>query len=107
MARGRGLAAVEAGRLPVYRGLVPTRRELLIRETVLGLKRGRLDAGRLARKFGVDPLVEWADRWRDLEAEGYLESVAPMPVLSRRGLLQIDGLLPRFFDPAPESRLPG
>jgi oxygen-independent coproporphyrinogen-3 oxidase len=95
------LSAVEAGRLPIHRGLVPTPRELLIRETVLGLKRGRLDVARLTRKFGVDPLAEWADRWRALEAEGYLEAVTPVPVLSRRGLLEVDALLPRFFDPAP------
>ncbi|NBW88186.1 MAG: hypothetical protein EBR23_15490, partial [Planctomycetia bacterium] len=38
------LRAVESGRLPIHRGLRPTRRELLIRELVLGLKRGRLDA---------------------------------------------------------------
>jgi succinate dehydrogenase flavin-adding protein (antitoxin of CptAB toxin-antitoxin module) len=24
-----------------------------------------------------------------------------VPVLSRRGLLEVDALLPRFFDPAP------
>jgi len=95
------LSAVEAGRLPIHRGLVPTPRELLIREMVLGLKRGRLDVARLTRKFGVDPLLEWADRWRTLEAEGYLEGVSPAPVLSRRGLLEVDALLPRFFDPAP------
>jgi oxygen-independent coproporphyrinogen-3 oxidase len=92
------LAAVEAGRLPIHRGLAPTPRELLIRELVLGLKRGRLDTGRLSRKFGVDPLAEWADQWRSLESEGYLERTASGPVLSRRGLLQIDSLLPRFFD---------
>jgi len=92
------LAAVEAGGLPIHRGLAPTPRELFIRELVLGLKRGRLDAGRLFRKFGVDPLVEWADQWRSLESEGYLERTAAGPVLSRRGLLQIDSLLPRFFD---------
>ena len=92
------LAAVEAGRLPIHRGLAPTSRELLIRELVLGLKRGRLDAGRLARKFGIDPLAEWADQWRSLESDGYLERTADGPVLSRRGLLQIDSLLPRFFD---------
>ena len=95
------LAAVEAGRLPIHRGLVPTRRELLIRELVLGLKRGRLDVGRLARKFGVDPLVEWAAVWHSLAADGFLEAVQPAPILSRVGLLQVDSLLPRFFDPAP------
>ena len=92
------LSAVEAGRLPIHRGLAPNSRELLIRELVLGLKRGRLDADRLARKFGVDPRVEWAAQWEALESEGYLERTPAGPLLSRRGLLEIDALLPRFFD---------
>ncbi len=93
------LAAVEAGRLPIHRGLRPTRRELLIRELVLGLKRGRLDVARLRRKFDVDPLVEWEPQWRALEAAGHLEILVPEPVLSRHGLLQVDSLLPAFFEP--------
>jgi oxygen-independent coproporphyrinogen-3 oxidase len=92
------LTAVEAGRLPIHRGLAPSSRELLIRELVLGLKRGRLDADRLARKFGVDPRVEWAAEWEALESEGYLQRTPAGPTLSRRGLLEIDALLPRFFD---------
>jgi len=91
------LGAVEAGRLPVARGLEPTRRELLIRETVLGLKRGRLDVSRLREKFGIDPLEEWAAEWRALEASGDLLGVEPDPVLTRQGLLRVDELLPRFF----------
>ena len=94
------LASVEAGRLPLARGLKPTPRELLIRQLVLGLKRGRLDTQRLIRRFGVDPLVEWAAAWRQLAAEGYVESLGPPVVLSRQGLLQVDSLLPRFFEPA-------
>jgi oxygen-independent coproporphyrinogen-3 oxidase len=92
------LGAVEAGRLPVVRGLEPTRRELLIRETVLGLKRGRLDVARLREKFGVDPLEEWAEEWRGLVESGDVERLLPEPVLTRRGLLRVDELLPRFFD---------
>jgi len=92
------LSAVEAGRLPVHRGLATTPRDRLIREMVLGLKRGRLDTARLARKYGTDPLVEWAEQWRSLEAGGHVERLMPSPVLSRRGLLEVDGLLPRFFD---------
>jgi len=92
------LGAVEAGRLPVARGLEPTRRELLIRETVLGLKRGRLDVARLREKFGVDPLEEWAEEWRGLVASGDVERLVPEPVLTRQGLLRVDELLPRFFD---------
>jgi oxygen-independent coproporphyrinogen-3 oxidase len=92
------LAAVEAERLPIHRGLAPTPRELLIRELVLGLKRGRLDVGRLSRKFGVEPLAAWAEQWRSLEAEGHLTLTPSGPVLSRSGLLQVDSLLPRFFE---------
>ena len=92
------LGAVEAGRLPVARGLEPTRRELLIRETVLGLKRGRLDVARLREKFGVDPLEEWAEEWRGLVESGDVERLLPEPVLTRQGLLRVDELLPRFFD---------
>jgi oxygen-independent coproporphyrinogen-3 oxidase len=96
------LSAVEAGRLPITRGLAPTKRELLVRELVLGLKKGTLDVERLRRKFGVDPLAEWAGEWRQLADEGLLDAVAPRPVLSRCGLLQVDALLHRFFGPSPE-----
>jgi oxygen-independent coproporphyrinogen-3 oxidase len=94
------LAAVEAGRLPIARGIVPSKRDLLIREMVLQLKRGWLDADRLQKKFGIDPLAEWAPTWRKLVAEGQLEQIEPGPVLSRTGLLQVDSLLPAFFEPA-------
>jgi oxygen-independent coproporphyrinogen-3 oxidase len=91
------LGAVESGILPLARGLVPTRRELLIRELILGLKRGRLDTDRLARKFGVDPLVEWRGVWERLAREGAVQSLGPPVVLSRAGLLRVDALLPAFF----------
>jgi oxygen-independent coproporphyrinogen-3 oxidase len=94
------LSTVEAGRLPVSRGFATTSRELFIRETVLGLKRGRLDAERLRGKFGIDPREAFAAQWASLEAEGCLETARPTPVLTRRGLLMVDALLPRFFDPA-------
>jgi oxygen-independent coproporphyrinogen-3 oxidase len=93
------LAAVAAGRLPVARGLVATSRDLLIREVVLGLKRGRLDTARLTQKYGIDPLVEWRGHWEDLAAEGMIEAVAAPVVLTRRGLLRVDALVPRFFEP--------
>jgi oxygen-independent coproporphyrinogen-3 oxidase len=91
------LAAVESGRLPIQRGLRPARRDLLIRELVLGLKKGTVDTRRLATKYGVDPLVEWGGVWARLEREGWLEAIAPQPVLTRAGLLRVDALLPAFF----------
>jgi len=99
------LAAVESGRLPIHRGLTASRRELLVRELVLQLKRGRLDAARLRDKFGIDPLAEWAAQWAALAEAGHLERLEPAPVLTRQGLLQVDSLLPAFFDspPGPEA----
>jgi len=98
------LAAVEAGRLPVVRGMRPTRRELLIRELVLGLKRGRLDVGRLHRKFRIAPLSAWEGQWARLVAEGAATLAGGEVVLSREGLLRVDALLPRFFEgPSPEG----
>lgn len=98
------LGAVEAGQLPIYRGLAPSAQELLTRELVLGLKKGVVDTERLAAKFGVNPLAEWASVWQELVSEGYLEPLQDhsQPRLTRRGLLQVDALLPRFFG---DSRL--
>jgi len=93
------LDAVEAGRLPVHRGLRPTRRDLLIRELVLGLKKGTIDTRRLAAKYGIDPLAEWKAAWERLERDGWLETRTPQPVLTRAGLLRVDSLLPAFFEP--------
>jgi oxygen-independent coproporphyrinogen-3 oxidase len=98
------LDAVEAGRLPIHRGLRPTRRELLIRELILGLKKGTIDTRRLAAKFGVDPLVEWGGAWERLSRDGWLEAIAPQPVLSRAGLLRVDSLLPAFFEPCDAEK---
>jgi len=97
------LDAVESGRLPIHRGLRPTRRQLLIRELVLGLKKGEVDTGRLAAKFGVDPLVEWGGVWDHLSREGWLETIRPRPRLSRAGLLRVDSLLPSFFEASPQE----
>lgn len=93
------LDPVESGRMPIARGLRATRRELMIREMVLCLKRGWLDVDRLRQRFGVDPVDEWRDVWKGLEEEGFLRELSPSPTLSRKGLLQVDRLLHRFFEP--------
>ncbi len=98
------LEAVESGRMPIQRGLVPTGRERLIRELVLQLKRGWLDPGRLHAKYGIDPLVEWSDQWERLKTDGFLAAISPRPRLTRAGLLRVDSLLPAFFDPPSRPR---
>lgn len=100
------LGAVESGGLPLARGLVATRRERLIREMILGLKKGWLDAERLRNKFGVDPREEWKEQWQRLLREGYADSIEPEVRLSRSGLLQVDRLLHRFFEDAHAAGSP-
>ena len=43
--------------------LRPTPHQLLVREMILQLKKGQLDAGYFRNKFGVDILDEWRDEW--------------------------------------------
>ena len=94
------LASIDAHELPLGRGLVANPRELLIRELVLGLKKGSVDTARLSSKFGVDPVVEWSQAWDELASQGFLEPIetSRAPQLTRSGLLQVDSLLNRFFD---------
>lgn len=90
---------LEEDRLPLGRALRPTPEQQLIRETILQLKRGYLEAEYFQNKFGVDILERWKDRW-DAYAEEELLTRKPGRVeLTRKGLLRVDGLLPAFFEP--------
>ncbi len=92
------LSAVPAGELPIHRALVPTRHQELIREMCLQLKEGRISAAPFRAKFGVDILKEFAVPLRNQEAAGYLLIEEDEIRLTRRGLLQVDTLLPEYFE---------
>ena len=90
---------VDEGRLPINRALRPTAHQRLIREFVLQMKEGHLDAESLSRKSGVDVLSEFAVPLRNQEAAGYLVVEDGEVRLTRKGLLQVDSLLPEYFEP--------
>ena len=92
------LETLERGELPLVRGLRPTSHQLLVREMILQLKTGELDAGYFRRKFGVEILDEWRDAWQEYASDGYLAIDGDRVTLSRAGLLRVDGLLPAFFE---------
>ncbi len=95
------LDALAQGRLPLGRGLAITGRERLIREMILQLKLGTLALPYFRAKFGVDVLAEFAPVWKRLEEEGMLrlgEGRRDEIELTRAGLLQVDRLLPAFYD---------
>jgi oxygen-independent coproporphyrinogen-3 oxidase len=91
--------ALERGELPLYRGMRPTPHQLLVREMILQLKTGQLDASYFRRKFGVEILDEWREVWQQYASEGYVELDGDRITLTRAGLLCADGLLPAFFEP--------
>ena len=92
------LGALADGKLPLGRGLRPTKHQLLTREVILLLKRGYLDAGYFRKKFGVEILEEWSDVWKTHAEEGMLTVDGDRIELTRKGLLHADALLPPFFE---------
>jgi oxygen-independent coproporphyrinogen-3 oxidase len=93
------LAALGRGELPFGRALPVTPRQRLIRELILQMKTGRLDLAYFQKKFGVDVQEEYAELWRQLEADGELTAAGDEVTLTRQGLLHVDSLLPAFFEP--------
>ena len=87
------------GRLPIHRALRPTDHQQLIREFVLQLKEGRLAVAPFAEKFGVNVLEEFSEAIENQRAAGYLNVNEDEIQLTRRGLLQVDSLLPEYFEP--------
>ncbi len=66
---------------------------------ILQLKTGLLETAYFRRKFGAAILEEFTDGFRQLADEGHL-TVDPDEVrLTPQGLLQVDRLLPVFFEP--------
>ncbi|MCH2200909.1 MAG: coproporphyrinogen III oxidase family protein [Fuerstiella sp.] len=92
------MVAVSEGRLPLNRALQPSVRQLLIREMVLQMKEGHLQAAPFAEKFGVDILNEFRQAFDNQCAAGYLTVHGDRVELTRRGLLQVDSLLPEYFE---------
>src|SRR5579885_3281433 len=66
------VAMLDRGELPLGRALPVQPRELLIREMILQMKTGRLDAGYFQRKFGVAILDEFAEPFGRLAEEWQL-----------------------------------
>ncbi|MEE2685282.1 MAG: coproporphyrinogen-III oxidase family protein [Planctomycetota bacterium] len=91
-------ALLQDDRLPLGRGNRPTDSQLLIREMILQLKKGHLEAGYFQDKFSVDILQQWDATWSGYEEEGLLTRGSDRIELTRQGLLCVDALLPAFFE---------
>ena len=65
----------------------------------LQLKLGHLDGGYFRDKFGVQVQDVFADAFASLTEEGFASIDGDRVTLTRDGLMCVDGLLPRFFEP--------
>jgi oxygen-independent coproporphyrinogen-3 oxidase len=93
------LAALRAGKLPIYRALTPTPEERLIRELVLQFKLGRISQAYFQQKFGVNVASRFAQPLERLKGWGALVVDGDWLRLTREGLLQVDRLVHEFFLP--------
>ena len=92
------MSTVQEGQLPINRALVPTPHQILIREFVLQLKEGHINAADFREKFGVDILDEFSEPLANQQTAGYLTVDGDQISLTRKGLLQADSLLPEYFE---------
>lgn len=89
---------VNRGELPINRALKPTEHQLLIREVVLQMKEGHIHADPFQEKYGVDILEQFSEALSNQQKAGYLEVDGRQIQLTRKGLLQVDSLLPEYFE---------
>jgi oxygen-independent coproporphyrinogen-3 oxidase len=93
------VASMQRGELPVYRALTPSHEERYIREFILQLKLGRVSRDYFTRKFGVDPLQQFAAPLQTLKDWAFLTVEGDNIMMNREAMLQIDRLLHEFFLP--------
>ncbi len=92
------VATLDRGELPLGRALPVGPRELLIRELILQLKTGWVEADYFRVKFGADIQKDFGDALARLaESRDVVLSDGGVE-LTRQGLLHVDRLLPEFFE---------
>jgi oxygen-independent coproporphyrinogen-3 oxidase len=91
-------SAVAEGFLPVKRAYRLSDYDQLVREFILQLKLGGLNPTDFRNKFGVDILEVFGTQLKTLAAARLLTYSASSVLLTNEGLLQVDRLLPLFYN---------
>ena len=92
-------AQVEEGNLPIKRAYRLNDYDQLVREFVLQLKFGAVNPAEFRYKFGVDIIEAFGTQLKALAEAGLLKFSDSSVLLTSEGLLQVDRLLPLFYDP--------
>ncbi len=93
----RYIACVSKGVLPVLRAHCLHSDERMVREFILQLKLGQVDAAPFRTKFGTDILERFRSPLRYYAERGWLSLDATGVRVTREGLLRIDRVLPAFY----------
>jgi oxygen-independent coproporphyrinogen III oxidase len=91
------LRKINNGELPIYRALVTTPEERLVRELILQLKLGKVSTNYFRTKFDVDIIDKFKTPLTKLEKLGFLFHDGDLIVCNRKGLLRVDALAREFF----------
>lgn len=93
------LGALGEKKLPLGRALPITDNQKLIREMILQLKTGAIRPSEFEQKFHVKVLEKFQSCWENLARQGSLRLAPDRVEVTMDGLLQVDRLLPGFFEP--------
>jgi oxygen-independent coproporphyrinogen-3 oxidase len=96
---GPYMLLLNSGKLPVYRAYVTSHEERFIREFILTMKLGRVQADYFVQKYGIDPRERFAEQLAGISDAGVGGVRGGEIFLTRGGLLQVDRLLHEFFLP--------
>ena len=89
--------AIDTSRMPIKRAFQTNEEERMIREFILQMKLGHVEARYFEEKFGVNILERFAAQLAELTEEGLLRVGEGSIDLDRDGLLCVDNLLHDFF----------
>lgn len=93
---------IRGGKLPIYRALVTTEEERMLREFILNMKKGEVDKAHFRSKYAADLDARFGGLLEELAGRGYVNNSPERLELTREGLLRVDQLLHQFF--LPEHR---
>ena len=94
---------IAAGKLPLSRAYTTSADERLVREMILQMKVGWLDAGYFRGKYGKEIFRDYSQPFTELCDRGLASIAADRLEFKREGLLRVDSLLPAFFLPMHQS----
>lgn len=92
------LRVLDTDQLQLWRALPLTPNQKIIREMILQLKTTSLDTDYFQRKFGVSVWDEFRPVYEELERAELLNHTSGKIELTRKGVLQVDHLLNKFFE---------